>query len=114
KYSLRKMMRLAIDATTSFSIRPLRLASYLGFLSASGSVVGLAYALVSWLLNDTVAGWTSVVSAIFLVSGMQLLVLGVIGEYLGRLYIETKARPLFVIDRVYRAELDTQSVVAGQ
>jgi glycosyltransferase involved in cell wall biosynthesis len=104
KYSLKKMVRLAIDATTGFSVRPLRLASYLGLLAACGSVIGLGYALASWVFNDTVAGWTSVLSAVFLVGGLQLVVLGVIGEYLGRLYIEAKARPLFLIDAVYRAE----------
>ncbi|ESZ14914.1 hypothetical protein X735_15060 [Mesorhizobium sp. L2C085B000] len=113
KYPLRKMVRLAIDATTSFSIRPLRLASYLGLFAASCSLVGLAYAIIAWLLNDTVAGWTSVVSAIFLVGGLQLLVLGVIGEYLGRLYIETKARPLFVVESVFRADPVITSAQSG-
>ncbi len=103
-YPLRKMLRFAVDAITSFSILPLRIASFTGLVASIFSVFAILYTLVAWLTGHTVAGWTSLLSAIFLVGGIQLFVLGIIGEYLGRLYLETKQRPLFIIDEVFRSE----------
>ena len=77
----------------------------MGLAGSIFSLVASLYTLVAWLAGHTVAGWTSLLSAIFLVGGIQLFVLGIIGEYLGRLYLETKQRPLFIIDEVYRAEV---------
>lgn len=100
KYPLKKMIRFAFDAITSFSIRPLKLASSLGILFAVLGLIGLIYALVSWISGSTVPGWTSVIITSMILGSAQLLVLGIFGEYLGRLYIETKRRPLYIIDRI--------------
>ncbi len=100
KYPLWKMLRFAIDAITSFSIVPLRLAAALGILLGLGSGSLMTYALGSWLSGHTVSGWTSLMMVVLTVGSAQLMVLGVFGEYLGRLYMEAKRRPLFVIDSV--------------
>jgi polyisoprenyl-phosphate glycosyltransferase len=104
KYPLKKMIRFAFDAITSFSIRPLKLASSLGILFAVLGLIGLIYALVSWISGSTVPGWTSVIITSMILGSAQLLVLGIFGEYLGRLYIETKRRPLYIIDRIVSQE----------
>lgn len=100
KYPFSKMLRLAVDAVTSFSTRPLRLASLFGFGFAILGLLGLAYTLGSWLRGQTVPGWTSITSIFLLMGSAQMFVLGIIGEYLGRLYMEAKGRPLFVIESV--------------
>jgi dolichol-phosphate mannosyltransferase len=100
QYPLGKMIRLAIDALTSFSIAPLRFASHLGLAMAPLAVILLAYSLVSWLSGHAVAGWTSLMATVVILGSFQLVVLGVLGEYIGRLLIESKRRPLFVIDEV--------------
>ncbi len=100
KYPLSKMMRLAVDAITGFSIRPLKIASYMGMLFGALGVLGMAYTLYGWLTNLALPGWTSVMSIVLILGSVQLFVLGVFGEYLGRLYLESKRRPLFVIDHV--------------
>ena len=94
------MLRLSADAITGFSVKPLKVASYLGFLTALMSILLIGYSLVSWLFFTTVSGWTSLIIVILIVSSVQLMVLGVIGEYLGRLVTEAKQRPMFIIDRV--------------
>ena len=96
------MLRLAIDAITSFSTTPLRMAAYLGLLSATAGFGLFVYALVSKFAFQTEIGWTSLMAAVSLLGGIQLLMLGVMGEYLGRLYVESKGRPLFILDQVVR------------
>lgn len=103
KYPLRKMVRFAVDAITGFSIGPLRVATYLGLGAAALALLLLAYTLWQWAMGATVAGWSSVMTAIVLFGAVQLIVLGIQGEYLGRLFQEAKARPLFLIDRVVTA-----------
>ena len=100
KYPLSKMIRFAIDAITGFSIRPLRIASYLGFSFGIATLLLMAYVLVQYFLGHTVEGWTSLAVIILALGSVQLFVAGVMGEYLGRLYIESKGRPLFVIQEV--------------
>jgi hypothetical protein len=100
KYPLSKMMRLAVDAITGFSIRPLKIASFMGMLFGVLGVVGMVYTLYGWLANLVLPGWTSVMSIVLILGSAQLFVLGVFGEYLGRLYLESKRRPLFIIDHV--------------
>src|SRR5215468_2335462 len=112
KYPLRRMLKFAVDAITGFSIQPLRAAVHLGVLLGLGSLALLLITLYGWLAGETVTGWTSLMTVILLLGSVQLLVLGVIGEYLGRLYLESKHRPLFVIDRVVRSEADAQSTSA--
>ena len=99
-YPLRKMLRLATDAITSFSTRPLRLASILGLTFAALGGLGVIASLIAWAAGATVAGWTSVMVIMLSLGGLQLAVLGIIGEYLGRLYMEAKRRPLYIIDEV--------------
>jgi dolichol-phosphate mannosyltransferase len=97
KYSLGKMVRFSADAVTGFSIKPLRVASL-----ASAGLLGTAFALtvwavVVWLLHGTVRGWASLIVTILVVGGVQTLILGIIGEYIGRLFIEMKRRPLYLV-----------------
>jgi polyisoprenyl-phosphate glycosyltransferase len=100
KYPFKRMLNFAIDAITGFSVTPLRIASGFGILFGLAGMAGLVYALGSWLAGVTVAGWTSVVIIMLILGSTQLLVLGIMGEYLGRLYMESKHRPLFIIDQV--------------
>ena len=101
KYPLRKMLALALDAVTSFSAVPLRMISLLGFIIFVGSMTVSGWALWASLIADqTVPGWTSTVLPMYFLGGVQLLALGVIGEYLGKLYVEVKARPRFVIEQI--------------
>jgi glycosyltransferase involved in cell wall biosynthesis len=99
-YSLSKMVRFALDAVTGFSVLPLRLASYLGLIMGIVSLAMLTYALGSWAFGQVVPGWTSVTAIVLVIGSAQLFVLGIFGEYLGRLYMEAKRRPLFVIDKL--------------
>lgn len=97
KYPLKKMIAFAIDGITSFSIKPIRVISVLGFLIFFISVIALIYSLVVKFLGKTETGWTSLVISIWMLGGIQLLSLGVIGEYIGKIYNETKARPRYII-----------------
>jgi len=99
-YSLGRMLGLAFDALTSFSIMPLRLASYLGLVLGCLSLLTLGYTLGSWALGHVVEGWTSLLTVVLILGSTQLILFGLLGEYVGRLYLETKRRPLFVIDQV--------------
>ena len=100
KYPLKKMLAFAADGITSFSIKPIRLVLTAGVVVFMVSLVMLLYALVSKLTGHTSAGWTSLMGSIWLIGGIQLLSLGVIGEYIGKIYNETKARPRFIIENV--------------
>ncbi len=98
KYPLKKMIKFSIDAITSFSFVPLRVASFLGFFSAFLGLIGILFSLYLKLATDaTIQGWTSLMLVVLFLGGMQLLILGIIGEYLGRIYDETRKRPLYVI-----------------
>ena len=99
-YSFTAMIRLAFDALTSFSIMPLRLASYLGLMLGILSLVMLSYTLGSWAFGHVVEGWTSLSTIVLILGSMQLIMFGLLGEYVGRLYLETKRRPLFIIDKI--------------
>lgn len=96
-YPFKKMMSLAIDGITSFSVKPIRIITALGFFVALLSFVGIAWSVIAHFLNKTVSGWSSIVSIICFVSGVQLLSLGVVGEYIGKIYMEVKARPRYII-----------------
>jgi len=99
KYSLSRMLRLATDSITGFSYFPLELASYTGFTLAVLSIVyGLYLVARKTLLNTAVEGWTSLACAIFFVGGVQMMMMGVFGSYLGRVYTEVQDRPLYIID----------------
>lgn len=96
KYPLRRMVRFALDAITGFSRRPLQVATWLGIVAALFSVALALYSLVGWASGLAVPGWTSLMSAVGFLSSLQFLILGVFGEYLGRLYEESLGRPLFL------------------
>lgn len=97
KYPLKKMLAFAVDGITSFSIKPIRLISVLGFSIFFVSLIALIYSLIVKFLGKTETGWTSLVISIWMIGGIQLLSLGVIGEYIGKIYNETKARPRYII-----------------
>ncbi len=99
KYPLKKMISFAMDGITSFSVKPLKIISNLGFLVAAISVVGLLYALISHFTGNAVAGWTAIVCSIWLLGGIQMLCLGIVGEYIGKIYSEVKHRPRFRIEQ---------------
>ena len=99
KYPFKKMLAFAIDGITSFSVKPLRLITTAGVIIFVVSLLMLLYTLVSWIAGHAVLGWTSTLASIWLIGGIQLLSLGVIGEYIGKIYNESKARPRFIIDR---------------
>jgi polyisoprenyl-phosphate glycosyltransferase len=99
KYPLKKMLRFALNGLMSFSLVPLQLASYLGFLVSSIAFCYIVYAIGLKLFTDRVVlGWTSVMVAVLFLGGVQLISLGIIGEYIGRIYEEVKQRPLYVVD----------------
>ena len=99
KYPLKKMLKFAIDGITSFSVVPLRLITSLGFFMSLFSFCVLIYALVVKLIGHTVSGWTFIIFSIWLVAGIQMLSLGIIGEYIGKIYKETKRRPKYIIEK---------------
>jgi glycosyltransferase involved in cell wall biosynthesis len=95
KYPLKKMLSFAVEGITSFSVRPLRIISTVGIIIALLSGFGLLYALISKLCGWAVPGWTAIVSSIWLLGGIQLFCLGVVGIYIGKIYNEVKGRPRF-------------------
>ncbi len=97
KYPLKKMLAFALDGITSFSIKPIRIITGLGFFIFFVSFIALIYSLIVKFLGKTVTGWTSLTLSIWMLGGIQLLSLGVIGEYIGKIYNETKQRPRFII-----------------
>lgn len=100
KYPLKKMLAFAADGITSFSVKPIRLVLTTGVIVFLISLVMLLYALISKLMGGTAAGWTSLMGSIWLIGGIQLLSLGIVGEYIGKIYNETKRRPRFIIENV--------------
>lgn len=104
KYPLKKMLAFAADGITSFSVKPIRLVLTAGVVVFMVSLAMLLYALVSKLTGHTSAGWTSLMGSIWLIGGIQLLSLGIVGEYIGKIYNETKRRPRFIIERVLNKE----------
>lgn len=100
KYPLKKMIRFAVDAITGFSIQPLRFASQIGLVLGGLGAFLVVYVVVAWLSGDTVAGWTSLMAVVVILGSVQMFVLGVMGEYLGRLYMQAKQRPLFLIQEI--------------
>lgn len=104
KYPLRKMIALAVDGITSLSIKPLRLIMSFGIIVALLSFIGVIWAVVAALSGHTVAGWASMTSIICFVSGVQLICMGIIGEYVGKIYMEAKHRPRYIVSERTRDE----------
>ncbi len=99
KYPLKKMIRFAVDGITSFSVKPLKIISNLGIISCSLSVIFLIYALVSFFMGSSVAGWASQMCSIWFLGGLQMFCIGIVGTYVGKIYSEVKSRPRFIIDK---------------
>ena len=111
RYPLVKMLALAFDGITSFSIKPIRFITGVGAFFALLSVVLIIYALVSFFTGNTVPGWSSNLISVCLIGGIQLISLGVIGEYIGKIYMETKHRPRYIIgERTYDADENRKTV----
>lgn len=98
KYSFRKMCSFAINGVTSFSLMPIRVITALGFLIFVFSLLMSFYVVLNFLMGKTIVGWASTVLPIYFIGGIQLLSLGLIGEYIGRIYLETKRRPKYIIE----------------
>ena len=104
KYPLKKMPSFAMEGITSLSVKPIRYITALGFLIFFISILMLIYSIVRWAHGETVLGWASVICSVWAIGGLILLSLGVIGEYIGKIYLETKGRPRFLIREVLEDE----------
>ncbi len=97
KYPLKKMLNFAFDGITSFSVKPIRMVTSLGLIIFSISIIMLIVFLITHLCGNTVPGWTTIVISVWAIGGLQLLAIGIIGEYIGKIYMESKARPKYII-----------------
>ena len=100
KYPLKKMLSFAMEGITSLSVKPIRMITGLGFLVFLVSIIMLIYSIVRWAMGETILGWASMICSVWAIGGLILLSLGVIGEYIGKIYLETKERPRFLIREV--------------
>lgn len=101
KYNLRKMVHFAINGITSFSVMPLKIVTFMGFFISGLAILYMIYSLYSWIfLKDVISGWTSLTLSVLFLGGVQLISIGILGEYLGKIFIETKKRPRYVIDEI--------------
>lgn len=111
-YPLKKMVSFAFDGITSLSVKPIRLITWLGFIISIISVIAIIAVIVQHFMGVTEAGWSSTLCAIFFMGGVQLLCLGVIGEYVGKVYNETKRRPRFIVsEKTYEDKKDGKNEV---
>lgn len=108
KYPLARMMRLALDAITGFSLAPLKLATWLGFFCSVFAAISIVVVVLSWASGTTIQGWASLTVLVLFLGGVQLLVIGILGEYIGRTYIQSKARPLFVVEELIASNVQVQ------
>jgi glycosyltransferase involved in cell wall biosynthesis len=99
KYPLKKMMAFAFEGITSFSVAPIRFVTCIGFLAMVISAIAGIYALTQEILGNTESGWTSIIISIWFVGGLQLLGIGIIGEYIGKIYHEVKRRPRYAVEK---------------
>ena len=100
KYPLKKMLSFAMEGITSLSVKPIRMITGLGFLVFLISIAMLIYSIVRWAMGETILGWASLICSVWAIGGLILLSLGVIGEYIGKIYLETKERPRFLLREV--------------
>ena len=98
-YPIRKMINLAVDGITSLSVKPLRLITTIGLITATISFGFIIWAIITYFLGNTVAGWASMTSIICFIGGIQLISIGVLGEYIGKIYMEVKQRPRYIIEK---------------
>lgn len=97
KYPLKKMIALAVDGITSLSVKPLRMVTTIGLIVSLLSFVGVIWAIITQILGYTVAGWASIVCAVCFMGGVQLICIGILGEYVGKIYLEVKHRPRYIV-----------------
>ena len=115
KYPLRKMLKFALDGIASFSFAPLRLATYLGLSAAAVSFCYLLYAVGIKLFTDrSASGWASLIVTILFIGGVQLITLGIIGEYIGRIYEEIKQRPLYIVAETVGFSVESKEHIRGK
>ncbi len=100
KYPLKKMIALALNGITSFSIKPISLITWLGVIIIVGSLLAAIYALVSYFTGNVVQGWTSLILSIWFIGGVQLLAIGMVGQYIGKIYVEVKRRPRYNVEKI--------------
>jgi polyisoprenyl-phosphate glycosyltransferase len=101
-FPFRKLVRLAVDGVTGFSVVPLRVASYFGVMTGVIGIIMLIYSVGGWLFTSAPIGWASQTSIILVLGSGQLIVLGIVGEYLGRLYMESKRRPIYLVESIIK------------
>jgi hypothetical protein len=106
KYTLKKMLKLAFDGITSFSIKPIRLITALGGLIFTVSLVMIVYSITQYFRGNTVSGWSSMICSIWGIGGLILLGQGIVGEYIGKIYLETKNRPRFTVEEMLGGAAD--------
>ena len=100
KYPLKKMISFALEGITSFSVKPIRFITLIGFLIFITSIIMIIYFIVRWFIGATVVGWASVACSVWAIGGLIMLSLGVLGEYIGKIYLEIKQRPKYIIEKV--------------
>lgn len=104
KYPLKKMLALAFNGITSFSIKPISLITGLGMVIIIGCVLAAIYALISYFTGNVVQGWTSLILSIWFIGGVQLMAIGLVGQYIGKIYVEVKQRPRYNIEKILGEE----------
>ncbi|GAA0229152.1 glycosyltransferase family 2 protein [Metaclostridioides mangenotii] len=102
KYPLKKMISFACEGITSLSVKPIRMVLTVGFIVFICSLLVLIYSLIQWAIGNTITGWTTTVASIWTLGGIQILCIGIVGEYIGKIYLETKDRPKFIVDKYIR------------
>ena len=113
KYPLKKMIAFALEGITSLSVKPIRLITGLGFLVFLASILMFIYILIRFFTGNTVAGWSSVAASVWLIGGLMLLAIGVVGEYIGKIYLEVKNRPRYLIREVLNTQPPREKEPAG-
>ena len=109
KYPVKKMISFALDGITSFSIKPLKMISSLGIIFVVVSGIMLLYSLISYFTGHSVSGWASLITSIWAIGGLQLLAIGIIGEYIGKVFLETKSRPRYIIEEFLDEDTNTKN-----
>lgn len=109
KYPVKKMISFALDGITSFSIRPIKMISSLGIIFVVVSGIMLLYSLISYFTGHSVSGWASLITSIWAIGGLQLLAIGIIGEYIGKVFLETKSRPRYIIEEFLDEDTNTKN-----
>ena len=109
KYPLKKMLAFAWEGITSLSTKPIKMITVLGICSFIVSIIFMVYSVVRYFMGETITGWASIMVSLWMIGGLILLSLGIIGEYLGKVYLETKGRPRFIVERYLRDEENAET-----